>query len=117
MQLIGQRLRWQPYGRVRRQNSAATDERSGKIASATWPNASIEADTDSAVHQMLITTPTAWEPRTYPFSTFATSRAKYVSTPSAPARLKAMSASSITFSRSSQPRSAAPASIAYSPDT
>ena len=47
----------------------------------------------------------------------ATNGAKYVSTPSQPARLKAIRLSIITLSRSSQPFCAAAMIIAYSPDT
>ena len=47
----------------------------------------------------------------------AASTAKYVKMPSAPARLNASRLSSMTFSRSSQPRSAAALNMAYSPLT
>jgi hypothetical protein len=59
-----------------------------------------------------------WDDSPYcPFKSRATRGAKYVSTPSAPARLKASRLSSITLSPSSQPFWAAAMSIAYSPET
>jgi hypothetical protein len=51
------------------------------------------------------------------FNFSATLAAKYVSTPSAPARLKAIRLSIIALSPSSQPLPAAAMIIAYSPDT
>ena len=52
-----------------------------------------------------------------PGTTRPASRAKYVRTKSAPARLMAVICSSATASPSIQPRSAAALTIAYSPDT
>jgi hypothetical protein len=64
-----------------------------------------------------LTIPTLTKQAAYPFNSRAISNAKYVSIPSAPARLKAIRLSGMTFLRSSQPRSMAAISIAYSPDT
>lgn len=47
----------------------------------------------------------------------ASSRAQYVSTMSAPARMMDVTVSAMARSRSSQPRWAAASTIAYSPDT
>ena len=61
-----------------------------------------------------------WNTRIEPqalFSSRAASSAKYVSTPSAPARLNASNDSIITASWSSQPLAAAAFSIEYSPLT
>ena len=105
------------------------DQQDARVCISNYMRLCDQLETPATVRAIgaLFTTDACWEGVGEPYATrlgrhvgrnaIENMMAGYVRTPAHPARLNAIRLSSMTFSPSSQPRSAAPVSIAYSPET